>query len=766
MEYGRNSSAFKLSMFNTPSSMIHKKGDDMKRKNFYMMMLVAVMFTAFNLYPQDKTLIKGKVSDQDGKPLELANVFIKNSSEGTMTSEDGSFKFYTSHKGKIELIASMVGYKKFMQEINTQGKDKIELNITLRETAIEMREAVVSASSFGSEKEKGVVVSRIDILTAPGGAADIYQALKTMPGMTQVSESAELYVRGGDNNETVTIIDQSPVYHPFTFESSYGGLFSNVKTSVIKSLFFSAGGFSAKYGNALSGVLDVESAGMPQSAHINVGLSMANASVTAELPVEHDKLGVYFDARQEFTRPIFWLNGGGDRLVDAPKSQNFTGGIEYKYSGSGRLKLFTILANDNEGVKVERAEFNGTFNGDSRNAFFNLQNTYLINDKFLMKNDLSYNRYNNKWIIGVLDLNTTDKIYNFRNDFEYELDPRIKMTAGIEVEKRTIDYQGTVPSEDYDLRPGAPAIYLSSAVAGSRLGVYTELQSGKVFGIQNTMLSAGVRYDRIPELKLGWTDPRISAAYKLNESSGVRFSWGIFHQLPDPKLFRPEDGNPNLKPMEAVHYILSYDYSFDDRNSFRIETYYKKYFDLPLENTINNYDNSGHGFADGVDVIYKGDFPFGITGWISYGYINTKRLWMDYEKLTNSSFDITNNLSVIMKYNLNENFQLGLSVKYATGRPYTPVVSSNFNDQIMIYVPLYAPTNSGRFPDYKRIDLRLTYFGQITSYISAVVYLEGLNIFNFNNIFGYSYSPDYSQRKTIESYFGQRMLVLGFQVGM
>ena len=134
-----------------------------------------------------------------------------------------------------------------------------------------------------------------------------------------------------------------------------------------------------------------------------------------------------------------------------------------------------------------------------------------------------------------------------------------------------------------------------------------------------------------------------------------------------------------------------------------------------------------------MDVIYKGDFPFGITGWISYGYINTKRLWMDYEKLTNSSFDITNNLSVIMKYNLNENFQLGLSVKYATGRPYTPVVSSNFNDQIKIYVPLYAPTNSGRFPDYKRIDLRLTYFGQITSYISAVVYLEGLNIFNFNN---------------------------------
>ena len=119
-----------------------------------------------------------------------------------------------------------------------------------------------------------------------------------------------------------------------------------------------------------------------------------------------------------------------------------------------------------------------------------------------------------------------------------------------------------------------------------------------------------------------------------------------------------------------------------------------------------------------------------------------------------------------MKYNLSEHFQLGLSVKYATGRPYTPVVSSDFNDKINIYVPVYAPANSGRFPDYKRVDLRLTYFGQLTPFISAVVYLEGLNIFNFSNIFGYSYSPDYGERRTIESYFGQRMLVLGFSLGM
>ncbi len=738
----------------------------MYTRNFKTALLLLVVFFQAGIYAQHKVLIEGKVLDQDGKPLPLANVFIQNSSEGTMTNDDGTFKFFSSQRGKINLIVSMIGYQKYLKEFDLNDVDTLNLKITLKETAIEMKEAVVSASSYGSEKEKGLVVSRVDILTTPGGAADIYQALKTMPGLTQVSENAELYVRGGDPVETITIIDQAPVYHPFTFESNYGGIFSNLNTSVVKSLFFSSGGFSAKYGNALSGVLEVETKNLPEQTQLNLGLSLANASLTAEIPLIENKLGFYFDARQEFTKPIFWLNGGLNRLTNAPSSQNGSGGLIYSYSNKGRLKLFTILADDQQGVKVERAEFNGVFNGDSKNLFVNLQNSYIFSDKLLMKNSLSYNRYNNKWMLGVLDLNTTDKIYSFRNDFEYDFLPSLKLLSGLELENRIIDYAGTIPTEDYDIRPDAPATVLNAKIDGRRFGIYSELQSAEFFGMKNIMYSAGVRYDYIPELNLGWTDPRFSAAYKLNENSNFRFSWGIFHQLPDPKLFRPEDGNPNLKPMEAVHYILSYDYSFDDQNSLRIETYYKDYLNLPLDNTATNYNNNGYGFAEGVDFIYKGQFPFGITGWISYGYINTKRYWMNYEKLTNSSFDITHNLSIIAKYNLNEHFQLGLNIKYATGRPYTPVISAGYNDQLKIYEPNYALTNSGRFPDYKRVDLRITYFGQLSSNLSLIAYLEGINIFNFNNIFGYTYSPNYTERKTIQSYFGQRMLVIGFMVGM
>lgn len=203
--------------------------------------------------------IDGAVTDENNKPLPYVNVYLLNSTDGEMTNENGMFNFSTKLSKKVTLVASMVGYKMSETELDLSNKEYIEnINIKLIEEAVELSEAIVMGSAFSSEEGKGIVLKSMDVMTTPGGAADIFQSLKTMPGLTQVSESAELYVRGGDPSETVTIIDQASMYHPFTYESSFGGLFSNLNTSSVKGMYFSSGGFSSKYGNVLSGVLDIE----------------------------------------------------------------------------------------------------------------------------------------------------------------------------------------------------------------------------------------------------------------------------------------------------------------------------------------------------------------------------------------------------------------------------------------------------------------------------------------------------------------------------
>lgn len=727
---------------------------------------IMVMLLQSLVIAQTKTLVEGSVTDSQNRPLPYATVFIANSGDGTMTAEDGSFSFPTKKQGEVTVTTSVVGYKPVSQKITLLPKQKNTVSFVLEDNAVNLKEAIVTASSYGSEADKGVVITRMDVLTTPGGAADIYQSLKTLPGITQVSESAELYVRGGDPLETITVIDQAVVYHTMTFESGYGGMFSNLNQSVVRSMFFTSGGFSAKYGNALSGVLDIDTRNIPDREYYNVALSMANASLTVDMPVIEDKLGGYLDIRQSFTRPIFWLNGGNERIPSSPVSKSGTGALIYSYSQSGKIKLFGTYASDNEGVNVERAEYNGTFNGDSKNTFLNLQNTLLLSDRIVMKNSLSYNRFGNTWILGVLNIDRADHVYNFRNDFEYTLNSSSKLLAGAEYENRRITYEGRIPAEDYDIRPDAYSKVIDAALQANRWGVYSEYQMLNPLGLEHVTFTGGVRHDEFPGLKQSWTDPRASIGYKLSGQSVFCLGWGIFHQLPDPRLYAPVDGNPNLGPMRAEHYIASYEFDLGEQNSFRVEMYHKDYENLPLENAITNYDNSGHGFANGVDVILKGSLLPDITGWISYGYINTKRKWMDYDSYTNSDYDITHNLSLVVKYNVAEHWQIGINAKFATGKPYTPVLSSTFNTMKNVYEPDYGATNSARFPNYKRVDLRLTYFGQLFDKYSLVAYMEGLNILNFTNIFGYSYSPDYSSRKEILSYFGRRMIVVGCSIGI
>jgi hypothetical protein len=725
--------------------------------------ILSLLLIATSLgFAQSKVKIKGKVTDSAG-PVGYASVYILNSTEGTMTSESGEFSFATKKKGKINLVVTMIGYEKYSAPITIEKETDIEHNVILKESAVKLEGVVVTASAYGTEKEKGVVLNSMDVYTTPGGAADLFQSLKTLPGVTPVSESAQLYVRGGDPIETITMIDQATIYHPYTFESSYGGLFSSLNTATIKGIYFSSGGFSAKYGNALSGVLDVETLDNPTNTNYQVGVSLANADVAANIAVS-DKVGIRLDARKTFTKPIFWLNGGSDDLTITPSSSDISSLLSYKYSQNGKLKLSVFYTTDKQGVNVDLSGYRDEFTGNSNNKFIALQNVDLLASNIVTKTSISFNEYDNHWKLGILDLQQNDYNYKFRNDLEITLSKLMKLNTGVEVEHRISEYLGVIPAEDYDLRSESNGKVIDSQLKGSRIGAYAEMEILNPLGINKFTTSLGVRGDYIPELKLHWVDPRLSIGYKFDDFTTLALGLGQFGQLPNPRLFAGVDGNPNLKPMYAQHAIISFSRKFGETEELRLEAYYKKYKDLPLENDIVNYDNSGYGYAKGIDFIFKTNNFYGFEGWLSYGIMDSKRYWMDYEKLSNSDYNITHNITIVAKYTIAESWMIGINAKFATGRPYTPVVSSIYHEDTKVYEPIYGVDNSEKYQPYKRVDLRLLYIFRFLDKYSGIVYLEGLNILNFRNLFGYAYSADYSSKKEIESYFGRRMLVFGASI--
>ena len=709
-----------------------------------------------------QTKIHGVVTDENGDPLPAVNVYLTKTYEGASTNSQGRFSFSTSHNNTTTLTATIVGYTSFKKQIDlSSNKKEINLNIKLSVEAIQLDEAIVMGSSFSSETGKGIVISSFDVMTTPGGAADLYQSLKTMPGLTQVSESAELYVRGGDPTETVTMIDQASIYHPYTYESSYGGLFSNLNTGAVNEMYFSSGGFSAKYGNVLSGVLDIQTKDMPTQTGFTAGLSMAAASFDGQFPVAKDKLGFRFYSQQSYTKPIMWLNNSLDEFTATPSSGNLTSSIIYKISKTGKLKLTGIIAEDKQGVNIDRAEYKGTFNGNSQTNFLNLQLTELMGANTLLKSSLSFSSHDNFWKLGIIDLNKFDRSIQFRTDIEHTLSKDLQLLAGAEFENRKQTYHGTIAAEDYDYRPEAESKFLNEHIEENRIGAYAEIKKTNLLGIENLFGIAGIRTDNFTKLKITNFDERFGLGYQISDKSQVKFAFGTFHQIPDFRYYAEENGNPNLKSMQAIHYVLSYDYELDKKKSFRIEVYHKQYDNLPLNDDLINYNNNGYGYATGADLIFKGELPFNLTGWVSYGFINTKRKWLDYKNLTNSDFDITNNLSLILKYNISAMWQVGVNFKYATGRPYSPIAGSTYYPEQDLYEPVYGEDNSARYPNYKRVDLRLTHMNQLFGKLFTIFYVEALNILDIDNLFGYTYTRDYSEQQKIRSYFGKRTIVVG-----
>ncbi|WP_353779104.1 DUF5686 family protein [Winogradskyella sp. 3972H.M.0a.05] len=95
-----------------------------------------------------QTKVSGHVYDENGDPVAFANVLFKDTTEGTITNENGRF-YLESENTWTTLVVSFLGYETL--EIALDKKVNYDLNFTLKEEA-EALDAVVIAAGKQSKK--------------------------------------------------------------------------------------------------------------------------------------------------------------------------------------------------------------------------------------------------------------------------------------------------------------------------------------------------------------------------------------------------------------------------------------------------------------------------------------------------------------------------------------------------------------------------------------------------------------------------------------
>ncbi|AQG78153.1 TonB-dependent receptor [Spirosoma montaniterrae] len=689
-----------------------------------------------------QTVLTGRVTDQKGQPLPGANVFLRGTYDGGNTDSTGAFRFKTQRKDTATAVVSYIGYEPFSRKITIGQPGPLTFRLT--EAANELNTVVITAGSFEASDEKRMTMLKpIDIVTTAGAGADITAVMNLLPGAQRVGEQEGLFVRGGSNAEAKVIIDGMIVQNPFF--SSLPDLQSRGRFQpfMFKGTSFSTGGYSAQYGQAMSSVLLLNTTDLGNNNGFSLGLNLVSANVSYDRATERSSIsatGYYGNLKALFAlvpQNVEWL-----------REPVFTGSsltYRFKPSKTGMLKVYGMYSDSRLGMYVRdprmATETNPqgrvSFNQLNRNAF--MTSTYTdswADGKWLLNAGLSSSYDTDDTRFDVMDFGRSSARQQGRLVLTRLLRNNHSILFGTEASAITL--RNTVTGTSYKLQDNYGAVFVESQTYLSR----------------KFALQSGIRVEYASVINRANVAPRLSLAYKTGLYSQISAAYGQFYQTPD---YRYLYLNKMLDFERADHLILNYQIIKNQR-TFRVEAYYKNYAQLVREFTgetgtpgrqfdANPFrfpwgqtNNTGSGYAQGFDVFWRDQKSVkGLDYWITYSYVDSKRLFQNYVVSATPTFISNHNMSFIAKRWFEKiTTNVGLTYTVSSGRPY--------------YNP-NRPETPGEFlgdrtPVVNNLSFTASHLTNIKKNM-VILYATVDNILNTRNVFTYRYTPDGQTRYAV-----------------
>ncbi|MBN1182511.1 MAG: TonB-dependent receptor [Bacteroidales bacterium] len=694
-----------------------------KRKLHVLLIITISIISCLNSTGQ--ITIQGKIINKKGEPLPYIHVMVENTINGTITDENGVFSFTTAATGDQWLLVKCIGYETVKKQINI-NKILEEIEITLEESALDISEVVVTAGAIEARNDRKVaILTPLDIYTNSAAAADIVGAIQTLPGTHKVGNQTGLFVRGGDAAESSVIIDGMVVQNPFFSNVPGVSQRSRFSPFQFEGISFSSGGYSARYGQALSSILELTTADLPDESTLFFGASMGGAAVGGIKRWENT--GLDFTGEYVNVAPFYSMADKNYEIFDVPEGGAFSGRYVSKIKDKGLFKAYIKHDFYTEGMTIPdpfETENTLNFKINNKNTYFNSSYRHNTdNNQFFTGFSFSNNEDKIKW--GTLPAGQADWRVQWRGELWHAISDKMNLLLGLENQNFSVENTFDTLIQHFD------EIQLATYLE-------TNYKPWKKLAIKT-----GVRYQYSRILEAQSLAPRLAMAFKTGKYTQISIASSIFYQNPENRYllygYRP-------KFQQAIHYIANFQRIANDR-SLRLEGYYKDYNQLIMERntTTLNYspndyrylfgtiDNSGYGYARGVDLFWrdKATIP-NFDYWITYSYIDTKRFYENFLSKAAPPYISDHNLNVLLKYFIVKwGLSLNTAYTYASGKPYYNPVSNEFLGD--------------NCPDIHNISFSMSYLATFGRCFS-VIYLSVDNIFNRENIYGYRYSFDGQER--------------------
>jgi len=683
--------------------------------------------------------LSGIISDSSSREVLIgAAVYIRETGTGALSNHYGFFSI-TQPAGVYTLETSHLGYAIESRTVALHGNATWNVNLkpipyTVKEiivSAVNKEELVANARAAQSNMEAKAIQQHV----AAMGETDMLKSLDLLPGISFQSDgSSYFYVRGGNRDQNLILLDEAPLYNP----SHLLGLFTPIIPEAVKHTEIYKADFPVQYGGRLSSIMDIRTRdGNMQRFSGSASTGFVSTRISLEGPFKKDASSWFLSVRRStFGYFVKKLNPSVEDLYFT----DFTAKFNVKLGKRDRLFL-TLFSGKDIFINKPAVMRNGLEWG---NNSLTLRWNHIYGNRLFSNTTFYSSKYDYS-----LYTNYDEKIYwnsditssNIKSEFAWYINPRHKINFGINLGVYFFNpgnYKSSFAIQSdmrvSEVNSGEIVFYagyeqkiadwlgINYGLRFSNWSNYGEafsiIYDASYYPVSQNEYAKGERY-----YSKNFPEPRISVSLRTGHMAYIKASYNRTVQhinqinnsispLNSLEVWLPS--GPNIKPQSAHIVDLGYMKAWPARSmDISADVYYKKminqvgysdHAEMLLNRFLEGELRQGDGEAYGFEILLKKS-QGKVTGQIGYAYT---RSFLTIEGLNNnrrypSHQDKPIDFSLSLDFMARPRWTLNVNVVYTSGMALsTPAGFYYYRGK---QVPVYALQNNDRLPDYKRIDL-------------------------------------------------------------
>ena len=758
------------------------------------LILTLTFIVLFSILSPAQTL-RGTIVDEATKsPLPGASIIIMGTDpiKGAISDANGKFKFTNLNTNRVSIKITYMGYQDmYMNKLDIYNSKELVLTIALEEKVFTAKTveiiakinkerpknklATVSARTFNAEETQRYA----------GSLGDPSRMAQNYAGVMSAGDSRnDIIIRGNSPMGLLWRMEGIDIPNPNHFGASgtTGGPVSMLNNNLLTNSDFFTGAFPAEYGNALSGVFDLQMRNGNNENYEFVGQVGFNGfELGAEGPFSKNSNASFLVNYRYSTLAFMDAIGlGAITGSSVPQYQDLTFKLNiptkkagrfvaYGIGGKSFIQIWDSKKEEDEasyGLKGTDTDF-GSYMG-----VVGLYNVYYFNKNTRLKTNISASGTRATTALdSLVKPNNTKRQfyrsdnsevkYSFSSHLTHKFNSRNLISSGVIVDRYNVQFLDSVYRND------TKDYWKNNDVKGS-MELYQAYSQWKHKLNDKLNFNIGLHYQYFSLSKSSSIEPRAGMEWRINHKQRLSFGYGL-HSQTQPKVLyfvRAElpNGeskltNKNLKFTQSNQFVIAYNNVLSKNLRIKTEIYYQKLKNAPISEFRGNYSalNEGAEFYINLydSLISKGsgeNYGLEITfeKFLSKNYymLATASIFSSKYKGYNgvehsTAFDNNYVINLLggYEFQFDKGMRLNIDLKgvYAGGKPYTPLdmeATKQQNSSVYDYDKSY----SQRHADYFRVDFKISFRMPMGSTDSEWAF-EVQNLTNHKNILQQSWDP-------------------------